>query len=198
MLPCEQVLSQLPQYVADGEPHGPEYHGLRTHLGACLRCRAYLEQLRQVEQALRTLPRQVPDPRLRARILRAVVDEALIDSQWHLFPWTVWVPTLALVLALVVTFYSIPATGLIQGPRPELGAIVQQLDTPAPWGALAQIDMAADRFWTLWIGLFVSTAGVGLMLSLSRWNASHSRTLAQLERQVQHVAQRLTRRVRQV
>ncbi|MHB1357454.1 MAG: anti-sigma factor [Anaerolineae bacterium] len=108
MAESSHALYELAQYVADGEPNSPEYQQLRNHLAHCSFCRGYLPKLRRVEVALQTYPKVPADAALRFNIARIVTDTQNRPSEWHAFPWTVWVPAATIMAASLVALYLIP------------------------------------------------------------------------------------------
>ena len=195
MHPCEQIQERLPQYVADGEPALPEYYSLRAHLRDCPICRAYAKRLRSVEAALRTYPLVSPDADVTTRVIRAVYAENQSrEGEWHLLPWDLWVPAVALMMALLIAVISVPPHLLPEPPIQQLGGAAENWPSPvSAWAASILPQTDREVFWAIWTGIFVTAAGVGLSLSLACWNALNTRSLDHLEEHVLAVANRLRR-----
>jgi hypothetical protein len=49
------------------------------------------------------------------------------------------------------------------------------------WVRPLQLSVGEQYLWALWLGVFLSTAGVGLGLSLAAWSSPHSVSLDRLE-----------------
>lgn len=182
---CDLTCDSLPQYVADGETESLAYASVRAHLRVCATCRAQALALRHVEQGLRNLPLVVHDPLLTARILRRVAAESdTIAEEWRLLPWAVWVPALAVVLAIVFAAASLPmpsSATLVQGLRAMLSG----------WLPSAPVQVDAVLFWAIWLAVFATSAGVGIGLSLSHWDSSASHSLGKVQSRVSGAAARL-------
>lgn len=190
---CERVRSQLPQYVADGEPSLACYSRLRAHLVACGACQDYARRLCAVEEALRSYPAVAPSRDLTAAVLRNISEESpALQEEWHLLPWDVWVPAMALLLGLAVAVVCLPPHVLPAAQLPDLESTLS--DWPASvntWLAPVYPLVAGDQFWALWSGVFAAGAGIGISLSLNRWNALHTKGLNELEARVESVASRV-------
>lgn len=190
---CHEIQALLPQYVADDMPSTPEYAPVVLHLDHCLDCRAYLQQLVEVERALRSYPRTPVPPILTRRILHAVRREARPRlEKWQLLPWDIWVPALAFALALSVFIIMAPARfygeSSIAYIEPSVGHWPDALTALA--SSLVS-NLSEDDFWLIWVGVFTLLAGLGLRLSLTSWNTYNSASVNRLERQVSDVANRL-------
>jgi predicted anti-sigma-YlaC factor YlaD len=190
---CERVRAQLPQYVADGEPTLPAYSALREHLRMCASCRAFAARLRLVEGALHAYPRVSPAPEMAEAISRAVAQESQPAREgWRILPWDVWVPAVAFALAVVIAVMSIPAEVLSATSAPAWGAVVIQWPSwISAWFTALHLKLGESQFWAIWIGIFATTAGLGISLSLTNWTARHSQSLDRLEARVTHAAARL-------
>lgn len=190
---CEQIRRQLPQYVADGEPMQAAYSGLREHLRVCPSCRAFAARLRLVEGALRTYPSVSPAPEMAEKIICSFSSESQArQEEWHILPWDVWVPVLAFALAVMIALMSIPSELLSATAAPEWGTVV--INWPSAIGAWLnslRLQLGEGQFWAIWIGIFATTAGLGISLSLSNWTPKHSQSLDRLETGVTDVATRL-------
>ena len=185
---CDQCCEESPQYIADGEPALARHQVLRAHLQACDRCRAYALRLRVVEDALRTYPPVSPDPGMTLLVMRRIVaQDRRGEEQWHLLPWDVSVPALALILALGLVIVSMP-------PQPSPAVPVQELDraffelpsTIDAWLTPVRALMSKDIFWAAWSGVFATTAGLGIGLSLANWNALNRQGLDRLGDRIAH------------
>jgi hypothetical protein len=187
---CEFWFELLAQYVADGEPAVPEYAALRAHLGECGVCRAQLVRLRQVERELRTLPGVDPAQTLFQRIMAQVAQAeqaAAPEEPW--FSWSVWVPAITLIVALLCVAMLMPAQALPSVQWAELDRYL--LEERAPLTVLLPLVGAqADPTLSLavWSAVFSIMAGLGLMLSLRSWREEHNRSLNQIEHQVMDAA----------
>jgi anti-sigma factor RsiW len=186
---CDQCCQELPQYIADDEPALARYQVLRAHLQACDRCRAYALRLRVVEDALRTYPAVSPEPGMTLLVMRRVVaQDRRGEEEWHLLPWDVSVPAMALVLALGLLIVSMP-------PQPSPAVPVQELEraffelpsTIDAWLTPVRALMSKDIFWAAWSGVFATTAGLGIGLSLANWNALNREGLDRLGDRIAHV-----------
>jgi len=198
MLNCETCRERLPQYVADHEPAGTECDALRRHLASCADCAAYHERLVTVEAALSRMPRMIPSTTVRAHVIAMIAQEGRSAPPWQWLPWTVWLPALALIAALAIAWASLLHPELQLATLPDLETVVQPLNVPAPIPTLARVDWSSDRATALYIGILLSLAGFGIMLSLARWSPANSRRLEHLEDQAERAAERwLHRRRRQ-
>jgi anti-sigma factor RsiW len=199
---CETIVDTLPQYVADGEPCTPEYAALQDHLATCAACQQHLEQLRWVEQGLRTYPEPAVDPDLTARIMGEIAEERGFQTQagaddWRLLPLDVWLPTATLLATLTILALSIPehlhSLASRYAPQPDL---LQRTVSLPQWLASFEGGVGDPAFWALWIGLFVALAGLGLCISLRAWSTDSAEGLAQLEAGVASWMRRLREGVR--
>ncbi|HUV95091.1 MAG TPA: hypothetical protein VMX14_09720 [Anaerolineae bacterium] len=185
---CDQCCEESPQYIADGEPALARHQVLRAHLQACDRCRAYALRLRVVEDALRTYPPVSPDPGMTLLVMRRIVaQDRRGEEEWHLLPWDVSVPALALILALGLVIVSMP-------PQPSPAVPVQELERASfelpsvigAWLTPVRALMSKDIFWAAWSGVFATTAGLGIGLSLANWNALNRQGLDRLGDRIAH------------
>jgi len=66
------------------------------------------------------------------------------------------------------------------------------------WLDAMRRNAESSVFWAVWIGVFVTTAGLGIGLSLAGWERQHSRRLSDIESRVGQLANRVweTRRAR--
>jgi hypothetical protein len=144
------------------------------------------------------MPRRLPDPAIRARILSAIAQQSPEIAPWQLLPWTVWLPALALASAGAIALAALLPPDVLRLATAQAPAIVQQLDLPAPWLALREFNMSPDHWLSLWLGLSASMAGIGVLLTSSRWSASNSQVLVQWEHDLQQTARRISQRVRHV
>ncbi len=200
---CRLVQRQLPQYIADGEPALPLYASLRAHLASCHACSTYAAQLRLVENALHTYPLVAAGEGLGERI-RATVDleGRPRQEEWHLWQWDLWIPAIALVAALIIATLSLPPGWASWGLLSEwantpltapqaLPGWVDKIRQVLPPQDLPGQNANSSVFWGVWIGIFVTTAGLGISLSLATWGRKHSQRLNDLESQVSDLATRV-------
>jgi len=200
MSACEQCCWELPEYVADGEPDLPRYQVLRAHLQTCKACRAYALRLRLVEDALRTYPLLSPDPAMALMVMhRIAAQETRGDEEWHLLPWDVSVPALAIALALALVVLSMPSHQPLPVSLPEVGGpLVEWPGAIDAWLAFVRALMSKDIFWAVWSGVFATTAGIGIGLSLANWSTLNRERLARLEDRIADAATWLRGRARRV
>lgn len=195
MSTCPEIRALLPEYVAEGKPGGPAYAALRAHLAACPRCRAQMERLCRVEAALRSWPIAAAPPDLAPYVLAALVGERRDAEPWQVLPWRIWVPALAVTVAL---FVSVVAMSLDAWPSADQ---VQTLlsgwhASILAWLAPLQVRVDPSIFWAIWSGIFVTTAGLGISLGLRAFNQLDRQELDHLEEQAGEVADRVWGRLR--
>ncbi len=166
-------------------------------MNACASCRAFAAQLRVVEDALHTYPPVSPPPSLVHSIVSIVSREDQTGKEeWQPLPWDVWLPGAAFALALLIAMMSMPPHLLTRATLQELESIVHEWpEAINAWLAPLQATVRTDLFWTIWCGLFATTAGLGLGLGLVRWNAYASKRLRDLETSVSNMASWLFDRV---
>jgi predicted anti-sigma-YlaC factor YlaD len=193
VFPCQPFHEQLIQYVADGEPALASYALLRAHLAACPACRALARRLRIVENGLRTYPAVSPAPQTTEFIMRAITRENQPrQEEWRLVTWDVWVPALAFALALIVAIMSLPVQSSTSISVRELAGTLIALPSPLDtWLFSLRELMSQNLFWAIWIGIFVTMAGLGVSLSLSHWDEDNSESLDRLETRLSDAATRL-------
>ena len=201
---CERIQEQLPEYIAAGEPASvatvvPNRRDVSVHLSRCSLCQAYARDLRLVEQALHAYPLVSPPPSLVAAILERVMHEdQIVEEEWHLLPWDIWVPLAAFALALMIAVMSMPPH-LLDAATIELEANIRQWPT-----SLAQLvgqlgtGSEQDLFWALWSGFFATTAGLGIGFGLANLHAAIGERLSALEDRVSSVASRLLDHARHI
>ena len=181
---CDEVRPRLVEYMADvvagREGRAPgEVEAIEQHLAACAACRAEAERLRRVEEALWSYPGVEPPPGLTAAVMRRVARERSAPAEeWQLFSWDVWVPVVAVALALVVTVVFIPSQLLPAIPGVDVGSAVaawsEQLNAwLAPLGRPAQGGVV----WAILGAILATTAGLGLSLALNAFPAAEVREL---------------------
>jgi len=191
---CDQVRPRLAEYIADvvsarGRTPG-EVEGIERHLAECAACRAEAERLRWVEEALWSYPGVEPPATLTAAVMRRVAAEpAAPPEEWQLLPWDVWVPAVALLLALVVAVVSIPPQLLPAIPGEEVGGVVASWSEQvnawlAPIGAPAHGGVV----WAILGAILATTAGLGLSLAL---NAFPTAEVSEFGSRVSSAASRL-------
>jgi len=191
MLNHDQVWQQLADYVADGEPENSEYVALRIHLHDCALCRAQLARLRDVESALRSYPLLRPSPELTRSILHAIRSEPR-QEDWRLVPWSIWLPSLTLLLAFGFVAFVLPPHTQFALP----------MVSPEPLPATEAIQLREwlitstqnDPFWPLWAGLLIVASGLGFALSLASWGSSTNRQFDRFESRLSSAAERLRQR----
>jgi hypothetical protein len=197
-MPECKVQPELYQYVADGEPDLPAYRNLRAHLATCAQCRDTVERLRSVEAGLRTMPTAVPPVALTPVIMREVyASERPVHEDWHLFSWEVWVPVVAFAIALLIAMISMPSHLFTSMTVAELEGALRQMPSNGS-GLLAPLDQLtrSDIFWVIWTSLFVTTAGLGLGLSLKHLNRAAREYISELQGWLFDSASRLLGRTR--
>lgn len=192
MLPCERIQEQLPQYIADGEPASSQYAAIRAHLRSCLPCGAQAQRLRLVEEALQAYPLVRPEASLTTRILGSLsAEESTQEKEWRLLPWDVWVPALSFALAVLLAMRFIPPHLLPVTSGQEMeSTLINWPNSVDAWTKLPAL-LEEDTFWPVWSGIFAATAGIGLSLSLTCWNALNSRSLDNFEEHLTDAAHRL-------
>jgi len=200
MVSCALIERDLPQYIADGELALPVYSALRAHLAACPACSAYAAQLRLVEDALRTYP-LAPIPVDLAERVRAIVDAEgqSFEEEWHVWQWDLGLPALALLLAMAIAILALPSDFVSWGSLAEWARTPVAVPPALPdWLDAMRRNAESSVFWAVWIGVFVTTAGLGIGLSLAGWERQHSRRLSDIESRVGQLANRVweTRRAR--
>jgi len=179
---CERFREQLAQYIADGEPACSDYEPLRQHLVHCARCQTLAKDLRIVETALASYPLIVAPPTLRAELMRTIMQERqALQEEWRLLPWDVWVPAVAFGLALLIALLSLPAQLWQAAPVPESPDIWAKFGL---WLNSLRLPNGDGLFWVIWVGVFATTAGLGLCLSLTNWTHDHTRQVEDLEARV--------------
>lgn len=192
MLPCEEIERRLPQYIADGEPVTGRAAELGQHLRRCPSCAAQAQRYRLVEEALQSYPAIAMDPSLTRRILDAVASTGRTRERWNPLPWNVWLPLLTFVLALLVIAISLPSHMVsIKLVEDVENGLVNWSVPVSTWLTSLRLEISTDSFWALWLGVFATTAGIGIALSLTRWNCLNSRSLDALEAQVSAMVDRL-------
>lgn len=190
---CKMVRSELPQYIADGEPALATYAGLRGHLVACTACQGYAARLRVVEGALRAYPCVASPACLTSSVVDSIVQEHQAKpEEWQLLPWDVWVPAAAFALAILIALMSIPSHLFTLPGMEELGGAMQQWPTTIDgWIDSVHLMTKADSFWAIWSGVFATTAGLGISLSLAYFHKLSRQRLNDLETRVTDTATRL-------
>jgi hypothetical protein len=192
MSDCAQYQHQLAGFAAAdaaGEPSRHEYDALRRHLAACAFCRAELARLLQVEAALRSWP-LAPPPHDLVRPVMAQLAREPRQPDWRWLPWSVWLPALAIALALgmalaaSVTGQPLPPAS-IAGPS-GLGLALTQT---SPLSELRQPLGVAGRelFWAIWCGLFLTLAGLGIGLGLATSRDTIDEVSAELRERWEHL-----------
>ncbi len=174
MIHCRDVQALLPQYVADGQPAGDEYAIVQAHLHACQSCMAVVERLELVDAGLSRWPMQQPPPGLTERIMAAIDKEAPVEA-WSLFPRSVWLPVLTLLVALVLAIHLTPSV--------------------EPNGAALYGQLSADPslLLALWIGVSMAISGVGLTLALVHGRLPDEEEMDHLRHRLSDTAHRLRR-----
>jgi hypothetical protein len=190
---CKMVRSDLPQYIADGEPPLATYAGLRGHLADCAACQSYAERLRAVEDALHAYPPVASPACLAHSVVDAIVQEQQArPEEWELLPWDVWVPAAAFALAILIAMMSIPSQLLtIPGVEAISETIQQWPTTISGWVNSVRLMTKEHVFWAIWSGVFATTAGLGISLSLVYFHKLSRQKLNDLETRVADTANRL-------
>lgn len=165
MSDCGPYREALAEYAAENEPPTSRWVALDRHLADCPRCQAELARLRQVDASLRAWPRAVLAHDLVEPVMAQLTREPAAPA-WHVLPWAVWVPALAIALALgiVLTRNLVGASLPIAAPAP----VVVNVNAPLASEVLRQPlnALESDLFWAIWCGLFAILAGVGIGLGL--------------------------------
>lgn len=182
---CEPYCTALPQYVADGEPATPAHAALRRHLRECAACRGQLARLREVETALRAYPTVAAPPELAATTMaRIEALNAAPHEEWRWLPWNLWLPALVLICAAAIVALALPDALLVDS----------LIEAGADWSASLEVWLAAlsrqtetSSFWAVWLGVFVSAAGLGLTVALSGWRHVGEGSHRALQARVEHV-----------
>ncbi|HHX66043.1 MAG TPA: zf-HC2 domain-containing protein [Chloroflexi bacterium] len=185
---CDQVQRWLPEFVAAGEPPLSTYAPLLRHLNECPACQAYAADLRVVEGALHDRPIAMPSPNMAPEIMAMISHEEESASEERLLTWDVWVPVLALGLALLITLMAVPVA--LPSDAPSIGVSL------TTWIASLSETVKKDLFWAIWSGVFVTTAGLGISLALGAWDEGNSRRLSHLEQDAMEIMDRLWTRAR--
>jgi hypothetical protein len=186
---CKQVQRWLPQYVADGEPDLANCAPLLRHMDECLICNAYAQDLRMVEGALRSRPVVAPPNMMATRIMDALADEGAWDEEPSVLTWEVWVPGLALLVAIFVAIVALPSS-MTPASHGVNGSPF------AAWVASLSESVKKDMFWAIWSGIFVSTAGLGISVAMGAWDETNTRRLNHLEQNAADMVDRLWTRAR--
>jgi len=198
MSECASIRAQLADYVADGEPRTSGYASLRAHLARCASCRAYAESLRHVEDALLAMPLTVAPPGLSGLILDRIADERQVqEEEWQMLPWSIWLPVLAMLFAVLIISMSLPGQMIATALPPEAQGVVMPLHELLSVEHLPfERPANPDLFWAVWIGGFCTPSGLGNSLSLFSWTAGDSRSLEDVEEHVEEAIGRLRSRTR--
>lgn len=191
MSDCAQHQHQLAEFAAAdaaGEPSRHEYDALRRHLAGCAFCRAELARLLQVEAALRNWP-LAPLPHDLVRPVMAQLAHEPRQPDWRWLPWSVWLPALAIALALGMALAA-SVTG--QPLSPSLGVpsvLGVELTQASPLSELRQPLGVAGRelFWAIWCGLFLTLAGLGIGLGLATSREAIDEASAELRERWEHL-----------
>jgi hypothetical protein len=192
MVSCALVQRELPQYVADGEPALPLYASLRAHIAGCPACSAYAARLRLVEEALHTYPTVPAAAGLGEKVLAMVdLESQRHEDEWHLWQWDLWIPAFAFVAAVLIAILSLPPGFVSWGSLAEWAntPVVGPQALPA-WLETIKLNASSSVFWAVWVGVFVTTAGLGISLSLAYWDHRHSQRINDIESQVSELATR--------
>jgi len=189
MLSCEVCRSLLPQYIADGEPTSRAPAGLREHLAACGDCRDLAARLRSVESALRAYPMAAVPPDLAYSVAAQIrPSHAEPAEEWRWLPWDVWVPALALVVAVVLVCFSAPIPAFSAGPRIAIYPVTVSVGRllPQPGSALS-----ADSSWAVWMLVSLGLAVVGAMVGIKAWRHADPSAHQAVQDRVDDVTRRL-------
>lgn len=195
---CDPVLADLlAEFVADGQPSTRPYRALRDHLATCSACRGQAARLSIVHEALRAWPMATPPEALPARIIALLADEKGPLQAWHALPWSIWVPAVTALAAMLVVLLALPGQIVPAEAGGQIGAAAAQWPlTLAERGARVQADLDPHAVAALWAGLFVSLGGVGVTMALRAWGEPYDRQVDCLRRAVTDTAGRLVRLAR--
>jgi len=191
MWSCETCRRHLPQYIADRDVASAVARELEAHLSGCAACRDYAQRLCDVEEALRQYPLRVPSPELSERVMQVVERESRRrEDDWVLLPWDVWVPALALLIALVVAVMSLPArTFGAPSPLVSLGeSMVAWSQGFLRWGASLLQGANDGDFWALWTVASVLLALLGITIGWSGWRSADDDAHRQLQTRLAHMS----------
>jgi len=193
MVSCDMVRSELPQYVADGAPAAPRYVLLRGHLAGCATCAAYEARLRAVEEALRTYPLTPAVANMERRVMETIeAEDPPREEEWRLWQWDLWIPALAFVLAALIAILSLPPSLVSWGSLAEwANAPAVGPQTLPYWLETIRLNASSSVFWAVWVGIFITTAGLGISLSLAAWDRRHSDRINDIETHVSELATRV-------
>jgi len=188
MLSCRECSELLPQYVADGEPAVTRYAGVREHLATCATCRAYCAHLRRVEGMLRGYPRFVAPVGISTQVMvRVRREEQAQPESWHWLPWDVWVPFVAIFLALLMASFSLVHDAMISGAPLTDVAAATDMDSLYGWTSQISLYAEQDAFWAVWTGVFLSLAALGIGIGLASLNPPDDHPGQTLSTRVSHV-----------
>jgi hypothetical protein len=181
MIETVHELHELAQFVADGESTSLEYLQLRRHLAQCALCREYLSKLRRVEVALKTYPKVPADAALRLNIARIVADTQTKPSEWHAFPWTVWVPVATIMAASLVALYLVPTSAVAPGNAISWQAPVvvspQILET---WLQSFRLTLSHSDLATIGGAIAAVLGGTGIVWAISSLGPEQNKQLDRL------------------
>jgi hypothetical protein len=153
---CNAYHDLMAEYVAEGEPSTWRYALLRRHLSQCASCRAQVDRLRHVEQALWAWPLEMVSAPLHERLV-ATLDGRETGERWPLVPWNVWLPLLTLLAAASLVFLLVPP-----GERASLGSLFAGNGVRLVEGMIDNHVLTA-----VWMGVCVALAGIGLTTALT-------------------------------
>jgi anti-sigma factor RsiW len=184
---CEDL---LPQYVADGEPATRETARLREHLAACPACADLLVRLRHVETALLAYPQPALPGALAPHVVAQVAQAGPREpGAWEWLPWDVWVPVLALAIAVILAGFSAPQQAFAPGPMVDFAPTAEEWSaTLHGWTSDLVAHPDVDPLLVLWIGGSVLVSIIGMLIGLSAWRHAASTSHDLLQLRVERVA----------
>lgn len=190
MLSCEECRGLLPQYIADGEPVRRAPAGLREHLAACVACRELAVRLRYVEGALLAYPSQDAPPALAQAVVAQITlpDARPPAEEWQWLPWDVWVPALALLLAVALASFSVPPHAFAPAPSIDVAPVtLPSGEALQAWLAGLRQSSGGSLFWVAWTAASIILAVLGMMVGLSSWRRADATAHEALHARVAHV-----------
>ncbi|MHB9034862.1 MAG: hypothetical protein ACYC6L_17665 [Anaerolineae bacterium] len=180
----EHPIYEIAQYIADHEPAIALYRDVRFHLAGCESCRDLAQKLRVTEAALETYPQVNANYSLRPHLVEIIRQNQSQPPEWKLMPWTIWVPTTALVVATLATLILAPGGANTLLPINLQGPVIT---LPQNIGSgLPHIQVLLNNQTVLTIGSAVAAilSGAGLVWALSSLSPEQDKKLQDIGNQV--------------